>query len=137
MREILFRGKRINNGEWAEGYLYKRNRLGTGYTQYGIQIQETSTSRPWSVTVDPETVGQYTGLKDKNGKKIFADDIVKSNIALWGKDKYVVSFEETRGGWYPFACGDGCGCCEEETIGTEHVTVIGKIHDNPELAEGR
>lgn len=149
MREILFRGKRVDNGEWVEGCFFMRfvrpdvpplfynpNTHTVGVVD---AIQVCDREDPASLeyhNVIPETVGQYTGLKDKNGKKIFEDDIVKSNIALWGKDKYIVSFEETRGGWYPFACGDGCGCCEEETIRTEHVTVIGNIHDNLELAEG-
>lgn len=134
MREILFRGKRTDDTGWIEGFYFQKP---NPKSEDGLPVYHgISDLPPFGAEVIPETVGQYTGLKDKNGKKIFEDDIVKSNIALWGKDKYVVSFEETRGGWYPFACGDGCGCCEAETISTEHVTVIGNIHDNLELAEG-
>ena len=69
MREILFRGKRVGNGEWIEGYYFR---------QYGSNEIVTADDEIYHIT--PETVGQYTGLTDKNGlTKIFEYDIIDAN----------------------------------------------------------
>ncbi len=137
MREILFRGKRKDNGNpWIYGHLHKMDGYGTGYTEYGIQVQDIPTSRPWSILVIPETVGQYTGITDKNGKKIFEGDICRNTMTdeivsvqwhgtmagyVWSKrrenNKYLFNFGEL------FRAHD-------------KYEIIGNIHDNPELLKG-
>lgn len=127
MREILFRGKRKDNGELVYGnsvlFFKETTKI------YGELVQ-------WrEIEVIPETVGQFTGLTDKNGKKIFEGDIVKSCYACEKEKTLVVEFKSSRGGFFPYACGDGCGCCEEDTYSPENTEVIGNVYDNKELLE--
>ena len=129
MREILFRGKRKDTGEWVEGHLHKMDGYGTGYTEYGIQVQVISTSRPWSVLVLPETVGQYTGLTDKNGTKIFEGDIV--NIEY--PDTFVMDATIAYVGVSFYGDTDNDLW---ELDGYVSLEVIGNIHDKPELLKG-
>ena len=113
MREILFRGKRKKGDKrWVEGDLLH------GYSGFGITNRYYAGS---SFEVVPETVGQYTGLTDKNGKKIFEGDIV--NIS--NDEIFEVKYED--GG---FTAGLFLGDWDYG-----HVEVIGNIYDNPELME--
>lgn len=139
MREILFRGKQVNNSEWVYGYLLA-NKLGTC-----IIIEENPHEEIYVYAkVIPETVGQYTGLKDKNGKRIFEGDIICDSSDTFN-----------------FAVKYGTSCpviikrfCQEFNLKKAHTvfglyahnkfgdyflednkstTIIGNIHDNPEL----
>lgn len=132
MREILFRGKRLNDNEndWAYGSYVKQ------YDCDMIYFPTAESDGFDYAHIIPETVGQYTGLTDKNGTKIFEGDIVQAATVLFRSRPYLVDMDEERGGWFPFACGDGCGCCECEVVRAGCCEVIGNIHDNPELLGG-
>ena len=136
MREILFRGKvesALNVDEWVYGFLVNARSRFNGELRTYIQTIKENGELDLLRAVDPETVGQYTGLTDKNGTKIFEGDIVN---VITETTRYVVKFDEWRCGWYPFASGDGCGCCEMHTYPPNYAEVIGNIHDNPELLKG-
>lgn len=118
MRQIKFRGKRIDNGVWLYGDLMHDN-IGGSYI-YPIDTENLYKEN----AVIPDTVGQFTGLLDKNGKEIYEGDIVDSHIQ--GLSRVV----------YDYACF----CIENNVYSTElrpmmnnHMSVIGNIHDNPEL----
>lgn len=142
MREILFRGKRKDDGEWVEGYLFCT--WSKAYILWG-----TTNGIPNMVEVNPKTVGQYTGLHDKNGKRIFEGDILKGErypYCYEGEYNYfaeVVWFEDTPAfGLYTFknpaskVSGISSGNCEYmEGFESVDWEVIGNIHDTPELLE--
>lgn len=146
MREILFRGKAVNrdpnrryrtnykNGDWVYGLL-------TNQKNYNGFAQMTNTDGVVGIDVDPETVGQYTGLTDTDGKKIFEGDIVEGGftrmhcLVCFGEYTYINEYEQEE---------SACGWYDEEENGYisafgcpgDWATVIGNIHDNPELMKG-
>ena len=117
MREILFRGKRKDNGEWVYGSL----QVFKGYSIFDRDVWKNF------FTVHGNTVGQYTGLLDKNGRKIFEGDIVKCSV-IYDIGCYPYSKTETRVVVYRDGCFNPFYDCERNSF-----EVIGNIHDNTEL----
>ena len=126
MREILFRGKRTDCDAWVAGDLiqaFRENQLSSCSI-----MPNTPTAYCWKV--DPKTVGQYTGLTDKKGKKIFEGDIVErvsdGERAVISWLKYSACFGLSFDGW----------CCDFDNYDynlPSDFEVIGNIHDNPEI----
>lgn len=137
MREILFRAKNYRTKQWVYGIPFKNPLRGSEDAYYPQIIPEVNGvhSTINSCSIIEETIGQFTGLTDMNGVKIFEGDVIQDGNVEY--NKYVVEYSTERGGFLPFAHGDGCGCCETATLydSTCH-TVIGNIYDNPELIGG-
>lgn len=136
MREIIFRGKRLDNGGWVYGDLLHID--GSSLIYFGSQDKtiELNIDRNYIIAVeifrdeiavvDPSTVGQYTGLKDKNGKEIYEGDILQDEIGFKGKIIY------SMGAF----CGDFGEGFELQYFSEglhEACILAGNIHDNPEL----
>lgn len=129
MREILFRGKLLSDGRWAEGNL--------DIKKSGVCII-TPDETPVGCygQVDPKTVGQYTGLTDGHGKRIFEGDIVD----CWSEGVNAQGTVQQRkdGLWIIYPAWQKTimwGLCPDEYCNTT-VEVIGNIHDNPEMIGG-
>ena len=120
MREILFRGKRTDNGKWVEGSFLDKNNIGIFYDDTN---ESNCTVHIFSVI--SETIEQYTGLTDKNGNKVFEGDILKNDCGM------TTSVSFYRGRYYPFIAFPKFRCWDEEEC-----EVIGNIHDNPKLLKG-
>lgn len=117
MREILFRAKMKYNGQWVQGYYFQS--WEDAYILWGM-----TNGAPNMTPVIPETVGQYTGLKDKNGKMVFEGDVL---MALYG-EKNIGKVYMDEACWF--------GACDYLDYAVTHgVEIIGNIHDNPELLE--
>lgn len=141
MREILFRGKRIDNSEWVEGYyvrLYGSNGRVSRRIYTSCAEVDCGDYYPDFFEVQPSTVGLYTGLKDKNRRRIFEGDIVKAQDdlifspfcdGLVGKVVYTEAafFIEPKDPTKSEYLFNECAVYE----------VLGNMHDNPELLEAR
>ena len=165
MREILFRGKSVNNGEWVHGNLVITTiepADDTPIKHYHIEdmtigVFPNEFQSGFDETVDPETVGQYTGLTDKNGKKIFEGDILRAKVyeyakedsVSWGKQRFrtgnkidafwTVEYKNFNASCGYFVYGKDRRfhrLLTHSVIFNNECEVIGNIHDNPALLEG-
>ena len=153
MREVLFRGK-TKTGIWIEGFLFQTEC--DGVKEWNISMSPLSANDYSEILGDygdviPETVGQYTGLTDKNGKKIFDGDIVKVVVNRHVCDK--IDVREEKG----LIDYDAMGMLSlvlyfhndvpiysdvfnelslSSCVQDFHFELIGNIHDNPELLKG-
>ena len=153
VREILFRGKCVDTGIWYEGgyiHLHKTTHCPIGdperFPDNDIHQIVFERMTDWElpnqhlrVDVNLETVGQFTGLTDKNGKRIFEGDILEERIRGrplkdgtpgYKTRKYIVRF----GGWSFYL--EAIGASGRPSRCVERCKIIGNIHDNPELLEG-
>lgn len=122
MREVLFRGKRTDNGEWiTDSETYIRDGDGIWLSEGNLNV----------VTVIPETVGQFTGLTDKNSKKIFEGDIV--SLTKYSDLIYKVVYELCR---YELVNSKGANCFVLDIYKSKDIEAIGNIHDNPDMLKG-
>lgn len=142
-REILFRAKKVDGGEWVYGYIVKKHGL---YFLY--DIKNSDTCRQNNYLVEEDTICQYTGLTDKNGKQIFEGDILRGfqyPFCHDGEYNYYaeIIFADCSFMTYthknPLSCVRGISDGNTELMEcwvSEDWEVIGNIYDNPELLEG-
>lgn len=131
MRPIKFRAKRVDNGEWVYGYVLETRMsgvyiIGTKQTMKSSQYEVKIGDRLWQHEVDPETVGEFTGLKDKDGREIYEGDVLEEQPNLlfqviWDSKWAKFKLQHIRHVAYP-----------EWNRGIQ-MQVVGNIYSNPEL----
>ena len=141
MREILFRGKRCDNGEWVQGFYVRadhhwhKNGIHKDWIALGASANGGWFALHNKYAVKSETVGQFTGLTDKTGKKIFEGDIVEwflPEVSEYPSMAYI-EYDEESFAWR--VCWQKYDPDWLEGLNKEYISVIGNIHDNPELLE--
>lgn len=143
-REILYRGKRLDTKEWVYGYVLDDGIVGSQRAFVGRIVATDAnghTDDKFDIgtdfyEVDPDTVGQFTGMTDKNGVKIFEGDIVSSKMK-YGESRGVIVFRNgrfavdwrVRSEW----TGKGISCRTDDLSSADEV--VGTVFDNPEILE--
>lgn len=149
MREILFRGKRIDNGEWVEGYYCKMSETTYCFKEdyerkpvpehhYILQERMTDWGLPnqmVQIEIDPETLCEFTGRCDKNENKIWENDILMAHLdESYPEDATYETVEWGDAGWVTHEAGSA----DREYLDKfdlEHYEVVGNIFDNKELLQ--
>lgn len=128
MREILFRGKRTDNGEWVEGLVARYNpKFDCANIVDGFESL---------VPVKTETVGQYTGLNDKNGRKIFEGDILSAHLDVnYPENETIAVIVWANNAWCIQELGAEPDIIGDDELKNDGWEIIGNIYDNPELME--
>lgn len=148
MRDILFKAKRIDNGEWEAGYYLKKIKwqcIGDEYVKdekHYICVNMISSEDSYvdHIEVVPETICQYTGLTDKSGNKIWENDIVKATVRQNGlcqsstySDFYKVAYHEKNCYFYLKKKNNNLLFDGNWSYYLKSIEVIGNLFDNPEL----
>lgn len=142
MREILFRGKRCDNGEWVEGTPFQEYNNFWGEWLWIIQTKHPLTNVPYlHLEIDRKTISQFTGLADKNGKRVFEGDIVRGRHWTSYYNKNPEDFHSWRVDWseksglitFVDSPTTKARLSIHDFADFGEVEVIGNIHDNPEL----
>lgn len=136
MREILFKAKRIDNGEWVEGFYIAFT--GKSFIFMDVAEHYCIHTLRW-FEIDPKTLCQFTGLYDKNGNKIWENDIVLAFESVYSTVKFGLyheasKSERTHQGFYLESMD---GYCFHEELGywAKESVVVGNVFDNPELLQ--
>ena len=147
MRKIIFRGKRLDNGMWANGF-YLQGGYIPGANKENVKVRHII-SDDFYYDVDPDTIGQFTGLFDKNGKEVYEGDIIlwtRKNVHIEGRPLQdlsymcVIYYDEVKCA-FQFRCELQCGACvgcldfDDDRASDSYIEVVGNVHDNPDLVE--
>lgn len=132
-RQIKFRGKRQDNGEWIHGDLIEnqgRYFIYHATSETTIDDNDNGSISIVAYEVDTNSIGQYTGLKDKNGKEIYCGDIIE---LVFNNDRKSVEFVSFKNGRFVTVSPYTIYRDEALCVFVEYANVIGNVHDTPEL----
>lgn len=134
MREILFKAKRIDNGEWVEGY-YLRDQYHIGGKDIIFYRKDSDWFTVYTNKIDIETLCQFTGLCDKNGNKIWENDILMAHLDEFYPED--TTCETVEWGFAGFVVHEANSTDREylDKFDLENFEVVGNIFDNPELLQ--